>query len=567
MRNPFQTPFAAVFWNEVLINMKRVAPYALMILFSANCILWWGWGPAVERGWATNSDFYIARNIGGFSAILGLPIFTAIMMGDVVVRDFRLGVDPLIFSTPVGRGSYLLGKFFGNFFVLVCCQSAFVITFCLLQWVPFPRMVKLPVQFIPYFKHFFFILVISHLFVAAFYFAAGTITRNAKIVYGLAACFYPTYIAISLLFKGAPAGLQLLIEPMGFNLNSLADPWRHSATFINQYVVSYSPYAYGNRAWIIIVSAILLFIAYRRFKIDPAETRRSGEHFTIVTLPRALDSVSYDLESMPSYVPVHSATEASAERDRIPLPKVTSTGGLATTLSKLFAGLEVEFRLLTTERSLLILVPLVLFFSIFDLAFFRVDPEISYSVTYASGTAKALLLFLVGLIIFFTGEAMHRDREVRVQQIVWSTPAPNSVLLLSKCFATALLAFSLLAVVGVVAIVVQVLRGHTPVDLSAYFFIYGIVLVPSIIFMTACVVAMNAVLRNKYLAYVVAVGTAAGLLYLYNTGHNHWSYNPLLYHLWRYSDLTSTTILTYRLYCLGLAVAFLALAHIFFQRK
>jgi hypothetical protein len=85
--------------------------------------------------------------------------------------------------------------------------------------------------------------------------------------------------------------------------------------------------------------------------------------------------------------------------------------------------------------------------------------------------------------------------------------------------------------------------------------------------MTACVVAMNAVLRNKYLAYVVAVGTAAGLLYLYNTGHNHWSYNPLLYHLWRYSDLTSTTILTYRLYCLGLAVAFLALAHIFFQRK
>ena len=214
MRNPFQTPFAAVFWNEVLINTKRVAPYALMILFSANCILWWGWGPAVQRGWATNSDFYIARNIGGFSAILGLPIFTAIMMGDVVVRDFRLGVHPLIFSTPVGRGSYLLGKFFGNFFVLVCCQSAFVITFCLLQWVPFPRMVKLPVQFIPYFKHFFFILVISHLFVAAFYFAAGTITRNAKIVYGLAACFYPTYIAISLLFKGAPAGLQLLIEPM-----------------------------------------------------------------------------------------------------------------------------------------------------------------------------------------------------------------------------------------------------------------------------------------------------------------------------------------------------------------
>ena len=68
------------------------------------------------------------------------------MMGDPVIRDFRLGVDPLIFSKPVGRASYLLGKFFGNFFVLVCCQSAFVITFFLLQWVPFSGMVKLPVR-------------------------------------------------------------------------------------------------------------------------------------------------------------------------------------------------------------------------------------------------------------------------------------------------------------------------------------------------------------------------------------------------------------------------------------
>ena len=114
MRNPFQTPFAAVFTNEVLLNTKRVAPYALMIFFASNAVLWWGWGPAVERGWATNSDFYIRETSAGFSFILGLPIFTAIMMGDTVVRDFRLGVDPLIFSKPVGRAAYLLGKFWAT---------------------------------------------------------------------------------------------------------------------------------------------------------------------------------------------------------------------------------------------------------------------------------------------------------------------------------------------------------------------------------------------------------------------------------------------------------------------
>jgi hypothetical protein len=85
--------------------------------------------------------------------------------------------------------------------------------------------------------------------------------------------------------------------------------------------------------------------------------------------------------------------------------------------------------------------------------------------------------------------------------------------------------------------------------------------------MTSMVVGLNALLRNKYLTYVVAVGTAAGLLYLYNIGYNHWLYNSLLYRLWTYADLTSPAMLTRRLYCLGLAAAFLALAHLVFERR
>ena len=111
------------------------------------------------------------------------------------------------------------------------------------------------------------------------------------------------------------------------------------------------------------------------------------------------------------------------------------------------------------------------------------------------------------------------------------------------------------------------MRGHAPVDFSAYLMVYGVVLVPGIVFMTSLVVALNVLLRNKYLAYVVAVGTGAGLFYLYSAGYNHWLYNPLLYQLWKYQDLTSGTILGYRLYCLLLAAACLALAHLSFERK
>jgi len=167
MRDPFQTPFAAVFTNEVRLNAKRVAPYVLMVFFASNALLWWGKGPTRLMGWATNAEFYIQRNMGAFAFILGMPIFTAVIMGDAVIRDFRLGVDPLIFSKPLGRASYLLSKFLSNFFLLVCCQLVFPITYFLLQWVPVSGMIIMPVRIVPYFKHFFIIVVLSHLVVAA----------------------------------------------------------------------------------------------------------------------------------------------------------------------------------------------------------------------------------------------------------------------------------------------------------------------------------------------------------------------------------------------------------------
>jgi len=562
MKNPFQTPFAAVFTNEVLLNAKRVTPYVLMVLFAANAVLWWGWGPAVQKGWATNSDFYIQRNMGGFSFVLGLPIFTAIMVGDIVVRDLRLGVEPLIFSKPVSRASYLLGKFLGAFFVLVCCQSVFAITLFLLQWVPFSGMVVQPVKVVPYFRHFFIIIVISHLTLAAIYFAAGTLTRNAKVVYGLAACFYPVYIAIQLLlFKNLPHIFRVLFDPMGAGKAGpviTTNPLGQSADALNRFVVSYSLDQYANRVSNIILSSLLLLLAYSRFRIDPIE---KSEHFTKLTLLDAPDRIAY---SAPSYgLPI----EAAPARDRITLPKVTTTKGPAATLFQIIAAIGVEFRLLRAERGLIVLVPLAMLLSFLSVPFSRIATEISYSVTSATNTANMLLLFLACAIVFYTGEAMNRDRELKIEPVVWSTPAPNSVLLLSKWLAMTLLSLLLVLAGGLTTIVTQVIRGYTPVDLSAYLIINSVVVVPGVVFLTSFVVALNVLLRNKYLVYVVAVGTGAGLIYLYNIGYKHWSYNPLLYQLWTYQDLTSATMLAHRLYSIALAAACLALAHLLFERR
>src|SRR3989441_4212335 len=570
MRNPFQTPFAAIFQNEVLLNAKRIAPYALMVLFSANAVLWWGWGPAVRLGWATNSDYYIARNLLAFSFLLGLPIFNAVIMGDPVIRDFRTGVDPLIFSKPVNRIQYLLGKFFGSFFVLVCCQAAFPVTQLVLQAFRTSQMVVQPVRVFPYFKHFFFFVVITHLVLAAFYFTVGTLTRNSKIVYGLAACFYPLYISYGIfLLKSLPPRWQIFPDPFLLNSGVGGGGFAHTAEFLNRFVITYSADMIANRVLMIFIAAICLTILYFRFRI--AERSGNPENLSILGLSTAAEQVYYDSDSFQETRRVHYEQAESHEQGM--LPSVTrASEGFRATHKKLIAAIGVEFRLLRTERSLVVLMPLASFLSIFDLAFYQVVPEVSYSATYASGTAKALFLFLIGMTVFYTGEAMHRYREARIEPVLWATPAPNSVFLLSKFLATLLLALSLIVLVGLAAIVIQIIRGHTPIDAQPFLITYLVILVPSLLFLTAISIALNVLLRNKYVVYMVSVGTGAGLFYLYSIGYNHWLYNPLLYQLWKYADLTGAgnnqaRIFLQRLYCLGIASASLSLAHLFFQRK
>src|SRR5882672_3388925 len=337
MHNPYKTQFAAVFSAEVLLNSKRAGPYFLILLFTANSVLWWGWSVAASYGWGTNSDFNIARNLGGFSFGLGLPIFNAVIMGDPVIRDFRAGIDQLIFSKPVSRASYILGKFFGNFFVLVCCMSAFPLTMFLLQWFPSSRLVVLPVRVFPYFKHFFFFVVVGHLFLAVVYFAAGTLTRNSKIVYALAGAFYPVYISYQLfLLRNLPQSWRIILDPLMGGANPIPpDKW-HDAVWINQIVIRYSSVMFANRALWILLTAVCLAIVYFRFAIV---RRPAPKSFSTLSLSTAAEGV-YCSDSFEPW-----RDNQPARLDHVMLPDVTRlTEGMRANLKKLIAALGVEFR-------------------------------------------------------------------------------------------------------------------------------------------------------------------------------------------------------------------------------
>jgi ABC-type transport system involved in multi-copper enzyme maturation permease subunit len=596
----------------VLLGTKRVAPYAMLALFAANAVLWWGWGPALSYGLATNGDFVVVRNFTGFS-FMTLPLFTAVLMGDPVARDFRAGITPLLFSKPMGRGAYLAGKFFGNFFVLVCCQSAFALTALLLQGFRRPGMVVQPARVGPYFKHFLAVVVITHLALAAFYFAIGTLTRNAKIVYALAAAFYPLYIAYqSILLRGLPTRWRVRLDPLLMNwadapAKARGGDWL-DAEIINRLAYNYGPEVLANRAVVLLLAAGILALLYLRFSTTERAAKHSDDKSPTTiglgaddeglfkgetsveksetTVETFIGSEQFVVRSEPAFdrtrrVPEGEGTrkgertakgEGAVKKKAVALPEVQAlTRGARAGMKQLGAAVSVELRLLFAERSLLVLLPLSTLASVAGLVYFEAAPAPSYSAAYAAQTADSFVLFMAAIAVFYTGEGFHRDRELRIEPVLWSMPAPNSALLLSKFVTNFLLTAAAATLVGVTAATLQLYKGHTPVEPSAYFKTYSLILMPGAAFMIAAAILLNVALRDKYLAYAACLALGGGLFYLYNLGLNHPLYNPLLYGLWTPADLTDATgrlprLLTHRLYCLALAALCLSLAHLLFGR-
>ncbi|MGH9846448.1 MAG: hypothetical protein ACREEM_47730, partial [Blastocatellia bacterium] len=252
-----------------------------------------------------------------------------------------------------------------------------------------------------------------------------------------------------------------------------------------------------------------------------------------------------------------------------PLPALTvSNEGSRTRLMQFAAAIGVELKLLGGERSLIVLAPLTVFLCCLELSPSGAAPVAS---VYAANSAQALLLILSGIALFYTGETMHRERECRAEPLLWSTPAPDWIFLLSKFASLSLISLALMAAVALSAIALHLYRDMASVALAPYLIVYTVILLPSLLFIIDAVITLHVILREKYLAHAVGLGIGGGLIYLLLQGHTNPLYNPALYRLWTYSDLTGSApfrngILLHRVYWLAITVAALALAHRFHPR-
>ena len=113
--------FKEVFRFELAYRKKRPATYIHFGIIFVMCFLAVT-TDAVQIGGAVGQIKENAPLVLGRMTLivsLFLTLISSAVMGAAVLRDFEHNTEALMFSTPMSKFSYLMGRFWGSFVVLV----------------------------------------------------------------------------------------------------------------------------------------------------------------------------------------------------------------------------------------------------------------------------------------------------------------------------------------------------------------------------------------------------------------------------------------------------------------
>jgi ABC-2 type transport system permease protein len=435
--------------------------------------------PYVTVGFVlTNTHHNAPFVIQGYYAIISLiMLFMApAFVNSAALRDFRYNTNQIVFSTPMRRRDFLLGRFIGGSLLSVVPMlgvSAGILAAKYMSWVD-------PAQWGPvdWSAHFHSITVFAlpNVFImAAILFAIAVLARNEIV----------PFIASLVLFIGYGVGDYLLRDIRYEQIAALADPFgiRTLALVTKYWTVAekntvsagFSGVMLWNRLlWIGVAVAIFVF-AYFRFSftekrskaklVDPADAAPPVATGRTLTTPQ-----------------LHSAPWA-----------------------KLLQSLKIHMRGMIFSVPFIVVMLAGAVNCLFSLSFSATEGygNQTFPVTYwvldlIRGT---LYLFIIIVITYYAGALVWKDREDGVAEIVDATPTPEWVSYTARL--VTLVVMVMLIQVGALlsGIAVQAWHGYHRFQLG--FYAHELLVRDGSLFVFLAVLAffIHAMSPNKYVGY------------------------------------------------------------------
>ncbi|HMN04150.1 MAG TPA: M1 family aminopeptidase [Flavobacteriales bacterium] len=424
----------------------------------------------------------------GAMSFLGI-LMVAAFVNATAIRDFTSNTAQIIFSTPVGKRSYLLGKFLGSTFISMLPMLGVSLGIVLGSWWPTLDPLRVgPNSILAHAEGFLVLALPNIIFSAAIIFAVAVLLRSTMASFITAIVLIVGYaIAGALMSDMENQTIAAMLDPFGGTATELVSKY-WSVDEKNSALLPLNGVLLWNRlAWTGVAVLVFLF-GYVRFSFTDRVQRAKA---------------------------VAEDTEVEARAASAALPAVHLQYGRRAGLAQFITLLRSDFLGILKGTSFIIIIMLGLAQLFTSLAFVTsMYGNTTYPVTYnvADMMSGALGIYLLIIVVFYAGQLVWKERDPKFDGIVNALPMSTATNLLSKVVALMgiVLVVHLFAMLAGMA--TQLFNGYTRFQPGVYL---GYFVLPGTV-TYACwailAVLVHVLVNNKYLGWFVFI-----VLFLLNT--------------------------------------------------
>ncbi|MCC6839286.1 MAG: ABC transporter permease [Flavobacteriales bacterium] len=424
---------------------------------------------------------YVVYQFYGAMSFLAVLMVTA-FVNATAIRDHTSDTAQIIFSTPVSKYSYLVGKFLGSTFVACLPLLGVSLGMVLGSWWPEVDPLRLgPNRMLAHVEGFLVVALPNILFCAAIIFAVAVLLRSTM----------ASFVAAIVLFVGYSLAGTFMEDMENQQLAALLDPFGSAATDLitkywsvedrNTRLLPLDGVLLWNRLIWMGVALLVFLYGFWRFRFtDRAQRAKPWDEAD--RLPLALTAAPLPAASL------HHGRKARWQQ-----------------FGTLFRG---DFLGMLKGTAFIIIMALGLVQLFFSLGFVTsMYGNTTYPVTYnvVDVMRGALGTYLLIIVTFYGGQLVWKEREPKMDGIVNALPMATSTTLLAKVCALVgiVLVVHLFAVLA--GMVTQLIHGYTRLQPGVYFTYF--VLPGTLTFACWAVMAMlvHVLVNNKYLGYFVFI--------------------------------------------------------------
>jgi hypothetical protein len=547
-----------IFRFELLYRKKRAANYIYFGIIFLLCFLAVA-SPVVRIGGAVGQIKANAPYVLTMMTLImsfALTMITSAIMGVAVLRDFDHNTEAILFSTPMKKFDYLMGRFAGSFLVVILIYCGIWLGFMcgfavgkVLPWeVAWKDKEILAFNAWHYFQP-FFLFVITNLFISgAIFFAAGAIARNSIMIYTQGILLIVAYeLANTFVSDMEYKEIAALIDPFALN------------TF--EYVTRYWTPAERNTL-LVPLEGIMLY------------NRLIWVGFAVVLLLVTYYSFSFNVVRG-SFTRRKSVTQKSSSirPETVVIPIARTVVNTSTFIKQLFSYSWFYLKITIREIPFIaIMLSGVLFLFVDAINMNELYGTSSYPTTYnVIGLLNVFDLFFLIIAIFYSGELVWKERQVNINLIIDTTPMPSFVGLLSKFLGLLWIYLITLFILIICGVIIQASYGYFNFELPLYFETLYTSTLSFLVLYTLLAIFIQVLVNNKFLGFALCVVFFIVRAVLSEVGLEHRLWQFASGSIGTYSDMNAyghfvTPFSWFKLYWFAFACLLFAVAVIFSVR-